>query len=100
MAPELDAGPIVSQRALEPRAALSVFATTALLFREGAELLAAAIDPIARGATGTAQSEAGSYQSWPTRREVRAFHSHGGALVRIADLAQLARGRLEAYSRS
>ena len=100
MVPELDAGPIVSQRALEPRAASSVFATTALLFREGAELLAAAIDPIARGATGTVQGGAGSYQSWPTRREVRDFHTRGGALVKIADLVQLARGRLDAYSRA
>jgi methionyl-tRNA formyltransferase len=99
MAPDLDAGPIVAQRAFEPRTVSSVFATTAFLFREGAELLAAAIDPIARGATGTAQRGAGSYQSWPTRAELRAFRTRGGALLRFADLVQLARGRLNADPR-
>jgi methionyl-tRNA formyltransferase len=96
MAPELDAGPIVAQRAVKPRAGASVFATTSILFREGAELLAAAIDPITRGATGTPQSGTGSYQSWPTRAELRAFRARGGALVRLVDLVRLARGRLGA----
>jgi len=95
MAPELDAGPIVAQRAFERRTPASVFATTAFLFREGAELLAAAIDPIARGTAGTAQSGAGSYQSWPTRAELRTFRGRGGALVRFVDLVRLARGRLD-----
>jgi methionyl-tRNA formyltransferase len=91
MTPELDAGRIVAQRSVEARAGASVFAITATLFREGAELLAAAVEPIARGAAGSVQSGAGSYQSWPTRREVGLFRSRGGALLRIADLARLAR---------
>jgi len=100
MSTEFDAGRIVAQRPLERRAESSVFETTALLFREGAELLAAAIERIERGAAGTAQSGAGSYQSWPTRRELRTLRARGGALLRFADLARLVRGRLPGASMS
>jgi hypothetical protein len=96
MSPELDAGRIVAQRSIERRTAWSVFEATAVLFREGAELLAAAIEPVERGATGSPQSGAGSYQSWPTPEDRRNFRARGGALVRIADLVRLARGRLPA----
>ena len=88
MTPEFDAGRIVAQRSIEGPAGSSVFATTARLFREGAELLAGAIEPIAAGATGTPQSGAGSYQSWPTRRELRLLRARGGALLRLADLVR------------
>jgi methionyl-tRNA formyltransferase len=101
MSPEFDAGQIVAQRPLEARrssleagqistavAHRSVFAITAQLFREGAELLANAIESIANGATGTPQSGAGSYQSWPTPGEVRQLRARGGALVRFADLTR------------
>jgi len=89
MSAGFDEGRIVAQRSIERRTDSSVFATTALLFREGAEFLAAAIDSIARGATGTPQSGAGSYQSWPTRQEVRILRARGGALLRFSDLARL-----------
>jgi methionyl-tRNA formyltransferase len=94
MSPELDAGRIIAQRSVGGEAGSSVFATTALLFREGAELLAAAMEQIARGSTGTPQNGAGSYQSWPTRQELRVLHASGGALLRFADLTRLARGKL------
>jgi methionyl-tRNA formyltransferase len=94
MTPDLDAGQILAQRSLDGGAGSSVFATTALLFREGAELLAATIESIVRGATGAPQSSAGSYQSWPTRQELRDFWARGGALLRFCDLTRLARGRL------
>jgi methionyl-tRNA formyltransferase len=89
MSAGFDAGQIVAQRSIECRTDSSVFAATALLFREGAELLAAAIESIARGTTGTPQSGAGSYQSWPTPKEVRTLRARGGALLRFADLARL-----------
>jgi folate-dependent phosphoribosylglycinamide formyltransferase PurN len=94
MTAELDAGRIVAQHALGERPESSVFAATALLFREGAELLVAAIESIAGGATGSPQSGIGSYQSWPTRGEVRLLRARGGALLRLTDLYRLARGRL------
>ncbi len=92
MTPELDAGRIVAQRSIEGRAGSSVFAATALLFREGAELLAQALEHIAAGATGSPQRGAGSYQSWPTRRELRGLRTRGGALLRWGDLVRLVRG--------
>jgi methionyl-tRNA formyltransferase len=91
MTPELDAGRIVAQRSIEGHAGSSVFAITALLFREGAELLAQALEHIATGATGSPQSGAGSYQSWPTRRELRSLRTRGGALLRFGDLVRLVR---------
>ena len=89
MTPELDAGRIVAQQSIEGGARSSVFAITARLFREGAELLAHAIESIADGATGTPQSGIGSYQSWPTAGEVRLLRSRGGALLRFADLVRI-----------
>jgi methionyl-tRNA formyltransferase len=94
MSSKLDAGRIIAQRSFDGRAGSSVFATTALLFREGAELLAAALEQIVGGSTGAPQSGAGSYQSWPTPQEVRVLHASGGALLRFADLTRLVRGRL------
>jgi methionyl-tRNA formyltransferase len=91
MTPELDAGRIVAQRPITGRAGSSVFATTALLFREGSELLAAAIDSIVGGAAGSPQSGAGSYQSWPTRQELSRLRRRGGALLRLGDLVRLVR---------
>jgi folate-dependent phosphoribosylglycinamide formyltransferase PurN len=98
MSPELDAGRIVGQRSIERRAAWSVFEATAVLFREGAELLAAAIGAVERGATGSPQSGAGSYQSWPTSQDRRHFRARRGTLVRIADLVRLVRRQLPATS--
>jgi methionyl-tRNA formyltransferase len=94
MSPELDTGRIIAQRSVGGRGGSSVFATTALLFREGAELLATAMEQIVRGWTGTPQSGAGSYQSWPSSQEVRALRASGGALLRFADLMRLVRGKL------
>jgi methionyl-tRNA formyltransferase len=88
MTPELDAGRIVAQRPIEARARSSVFAITARLFDEGAELLATAIESIAAGATGSPQIGAGNYQSWPTRLEVRSLRARGGALMHFADLVR------------
>jgi methionyl-tRNA formyltransferase len=89
MTPELDAGRIVAQRPIEARAGSSVFAITARLFDEGAELLATAIESIAGGATGSPQIGAGNYQSWPTRLEVRRLRARGGVLWHFADFVRL-----------
>ena len=93
MSPELDAGPILAQRSVEAPEGASLFASTALLFREGSKLLASAIDTVARGSAGRAQISAGDYQSWPTSQELRLWRAGGGALVRVADLLALLRGR-------
>jgi methionyl-tRNA formyltransferase len=88
MTPEFDAGRIVAQRSIEGPEGASVFATTARLYAQGAELLASAIESVAGGATGSPQSGIGSYQSWPTRREVGLLRARGGALLRFADLVR------------
>ena len=88
MTPELDAGRIVAQRSFEGGARSSVFAVTARLYAQGAELLASVMESIAAGATGTPQGGIGSYQSWPTRGEVRQLRARGGALLHWADLVR------------
>jgi methionyl-tRNA formyltransferase len=88
MSPELDAGRIVAQRSIEGGARSSVFAVTARLYAQGAELLASGMESIAAGATGIPQSGIGSYQSWPTRGEVRQLRARGGALLHLADLVR------------
>jgi hypothetical protein len=62
-------------------------AATAQSFREGAALLVGVIDQVGHGQRGTVQSTPGTYQSWPTRADVRALHARRGALIRLSDLA-------------
>jgi methionyl-tRNA formyltransferase len=93
MTPELDAGRILAQRPITPAPGASVFEATALAFGTGADLLVAAIERLAAGDLGAAQTGAGSYQSWPTASEVRALRGAGRRLLRCADLVRTARGR-------
>jgi methionyl-tRNA formyltransferase len=91
---EFDAGRILAQQRIEPRRGASVFETTALLYRDGAELLANTVERVAAGDQGALQSGPGSYQSWPTAAEIAALRRRGGALLRFMDFARLARARL------
>jgi len=91
---EFDAGRILAQQEVVPRHGASVFELTALLYRDGAELLASTVDRLLAGDTGAAQSGPGSYQSWPTAAETAALRRQGGALLRFMDLVRLARARL------
>jgi len=94
MNPEFDAGRILAQQSIKPHRGASVFESTALLYRTGAELLASAIDRVAAGETGAAQSGPGTYQSWPTAAETTALRRQGGALLRFMDFVRLSRARL------
>ena len=94
MNPEFDAGRILAQQPVEGHRGASVFETTALLYREGAELLASAVARVTAGDRGTLQSGPGTYQSWPTAAETAALRRQGGALLRIMDFVRLARARL------
>jgi methionyl-tRNA formyltransferase len=89
MTPALDTGDIVAQRQVATRAGASIFETTALLFREGAELLAAEVESVGRGEPRTPQTSGGSYQSWPSRAEIRTLHALGRVLIRLWDLARM-----------
>ena len=88
MTPAFDAGAILAQETLALPARGSVFAATAALFADGAQLLTANVDRIARRDPGVPQRPGGSYQSWPTRAEVRALRARGIPLLRIAELAK------------
>jgi methionyl-tRNA formyltransferase len=89
----LDAGEILVQRSPAIRAGASVFETTAVLFDEGARLLVAQMPRIERRERGVPQDvAAGSYQSWPDRREVRALRVLGGVLIRLSDFKRMLRG--------
>ncbi len=89
MTPRLDAGEILAQRSTAVREGASLFETTAVLFREGAELLETQIGRLDRRECGTPQDTPGSYQSWPSRAEVRALHALGGALIRFSDFRRV-----------
>lgn len=89
MLPELDAGEILAQRPVIAPESASIFETTALLFREGAELLASQFERLRRAERGRPQPPGGSYQSWPTRGELRALRQLGGRLIRCADLRHM-----------
>ena len=89
MTPDLDAGHILVHRPVEVPPAASVFAATALLFDAGAQALVSALPRLRAGDAGVAQPGTGSYQSWPTRAEVRALHDRGATLMHPADFAAL-----------
>lgn len=92
MTPQLDAGRILVQQPLRIEPRTSVFAATAAAFRTGAELLTGLLDSVALGETGITQSAPGSYQSWPTAKQIAAFRRGGGALWRPRDLQLVSRG--------
>jgi methionyl-tRNA formyltransferase len=89
MTPALDAGEILAQRVLVDCERGSIFETTAAAFREGAEALVAQIGRLARRERGIPQNSGGSYQSWPTRAQVRALRADRGPLLRLADFKQM-----------
>lgn len=89
MIPALDAGNVLAQRAAGTLIGASVFETTARLFDEGAQLLVEALGRIERGDPGTPQAAGGSYESWPSRAELRALRAGGSALIRVSDFARL-----------
>jgi hypothetical protein len=89
IAPELDTGPLLGQREVPVEANASVLASTALLFGAGAELLLDCLPALRHGDPGRPQPPGGSYDSWPTRAQVRRFRRAGQRLVRLGDLRQL-----------
>jgi folate-dependent phosphoribosylglycinamide formyltransferase PurN len=88
MAPALDTGNILAQCAMTVPERATIFETTALLFCEGAELLVSQIDCVETGGTGAAQRAGGSYQSWPTRADIRGLRTLGYVLIRLTDVTR------------
>ena len=84
IAPELDAGEIIAQRACAPLEGESVLGATIRLYQTGAQLLVESLDRI--GAGGTTQTGQSNYDSWPGRGDVAALRRKGVRLVRLRDL--------------
>lgn len=91
MTPALDAGEILAQRTLAIPDRASVFEATASLFNEGARLLVGQVGRLRRRERGSSQQSQGSYQSWPSRAELRTLRALGYALFRLADLKRMSR---------
>jgi len=83
---EFDTGDILLQAALAAPATDSVLRTTARLFALGGRLLAPLIAKRQELLPRHAQSEPGSYDSWPTPQQVRTLRQSGTPLLRAADL--------------
>jgi hypothetical protein len=90
MTPVLDGGGILTQQVVDVPPGASVLEATARLFDTGAALLTAKIGQLRPGDSGAPQKTAGSYQSWPSSREVRALRAMGTPLMRLGDLGPAA----------
>jgi methionyl-tRNA formyltransferase len=86
LAPELDAGEIVAQRAAPTLAAESVAAATVRLYTLGADLAVDSLEALRAGGRGVPQAGAGGYDSWPDRGAVAALRAKGVSLVTWRDL--------------
>jgi methionyl-tRNA formyltransferase len=95
MVPALDAGDIIAAQAVDLPPGASVFAKTAVLFSRGADLLAGVIERIGRGEAGRPQSTGGSYQSWPSRAEIRVLRTLRSRLIRPSDLTHILLSRMD-----
>ena len=84
--PEFDTGAILHQAALAAPATDSVLRTTARLFSLGGQLLAPLITKPQGLLSRHAQSEPGSYDSWPTPEQVRNLRRTSVVLLRPTDL--------------
>jgi len=95
LADELDAGALLGQQEVEAGSRESVLRITGRLYQLGAAMLLENLDRIAGGDPGSPQQGQGSYDSWPTRRQVSSLRREGTALVSAADLATMATGRFD-----
>lgn len=95
LADELDAGALLRQQQVEAGSRESVLRVTSRLYQQGAAMLLENLDCIAGGDPGSPQQGQGSYDSWPTRRQVSSLRREGTALVSAADLATMVTGRFD-----
>jgi methionyl-tRNA formyltransferase len=91
---EVDAGPLLDQRAVAPRPGETLMALDARVFRLGAALALRAIASIEAGQAVPAPQPrgAGSYHSFPARADVAAIRAGGRRLLSLRDVVHLARG--------
>jgi len=86
ISPAFDAGALLAQAPVAIDPAASLLAATAQLFDRGAQLLLDTLPLLQAGFAGRPQPPGGSYDSWPTPAEVRAYRRAGHRLLRMDDL--------------
>lgn len=86
LAPRIDAGAILAQRAVTPPARASVSAIARLLHRTGAGLLLQAIEDIAAGRDRGVEIPPLPYRGWPDRAALAAARKRGVRLAGWGDL--------------
>jgi methionyl-tRNA formyltransferase len=83
---KFDSGDILAQRILMRDPSGSVLSSYRKLMAEGMEILLSSKHLLLSPSAGTPQGEVGTYQSWPTAKEVRQLYLRGGSLLRWRDL--------------
>jgi len=87
--PEIDTGALLAQAEVAIDPAASLLAATAQLFDRGVALFLGCLPALQAGDPGRPQPRGGSYDSWPTPAEVRAFVRSGNRLLRMDDLRRV-----------
>jgi methionyl-tRNA formyltransferase len=86
---QIDKGRILGRERFRKVAGESAFAVSCSLMEEGAQLLISCKDSLLDLGSGTKQEEGGSYESWPTPRDIVSLYRKGETLIRIRDLPKL-----------
>jgi len=89
---QFDSGAILDQRQLARDPSKSVLSTYRDLMAAGMDLLLSSKHLLLDRSAAIPQREAGSYQSWPSAKEVRALYRKGGALMRWRDTKSVSGG--------
>ena len=87
MAPDLDAGSVITSQKYSPRETDSVLAVTHDLLKTGAGLLIDSIQRAVRPGDGAEQQSSGNYNSWPTNSRIRELYRVHKQLVSTRDLS-------------
>jgi folate-dependent phosphoribosylglycinamide formyltransferase PurN len=86
LAEEIDSGKILESRSFKRDPGWSVFAASFHLLKAGADLVISNKRLLLESGSGSPQPEGGTYESWPTPREVYRLYGRGKALIRFRDL--------------
>lgn len=83
---KIDEGRILGSRSLTRDPRWSVFAASVHLMKVGADLLISNKGFLLETSSGSPQPKGGTYESWPSAKEIRQLYFRGGSLMRWRDL--------------
>jgi methionyl-tRNA formyltransferase len=89
---KFDSGAIIAQKQLPRDSSGSVLFTYRELMAAGMDLLLSSKHLLLDRSATIPQQEAGSYQSWPSAKEVRALYRKGYSLMRWRDVGSVSDG--------